>query len=170
MNNFLVTVWRDRIEAEAAYSALEKEGLPMDKISILGRGYKSADEYGLADPMDSARKQAFFMAFWLIPFGFISGVGFSIISELQTFAWAGSIGNHLIGGIFGGIAGGMGSVFVGGGVGLATGSSDSIPYRNRLSEGKYLVVVKGTDSLITQANRIMRQYRPENIQSFPVPS
>ncbi|MEE3717125.1 hypothetical protein V2H45_10245 [Tumidithrix elongata RA019] len=167
--NYLVTVWRDRIQAEEAYSALEKEGFPMDEVSILGRGYKTADEYGLADPMDSARKQAFFMAYWLVPFGFISGIGFSVISELQTFAWAGSIGNHLIGGILGGFAGGMGSLFVGGGVGLATGSSDSIPYRNRLSEGKYLVVVKGADSAIARANRIMRQYRPENVKSYAAP-
>ena len=45
--NYLVAVLSDRIQAEAAYTALEAKGLPMTGITILGRGYKSADEYGL---------------------------------------------------------------------------------------------------------------------------
>jgi hypothetical protein len=49
--NYLVAVLPDRTQAEAAYSALEKEGLPNDGINILGDGYQSADEYGLIDPI-----------------------------------------------------------------------------------------------------------------------
>jgi hypothetical protein len=45
--NYLIAVLSDRIQAEAAYSALGKEGLPYDQINILGNGYQSADEYGL---------------------------------------------------------------------------------------------------------------------------
>ena len=43
--NYLVAVLPDRIQAEAAYTALEKEGLPIEQVSILGKGYKSADEF-----------------------------------------------------------------------------------------------------------------------------
>ncbi|MEB3337712.1 MAG: hypothetical protein VKJ46_09635, partial [Leptolyngbyaceae bacterium] len=99
--NYLVAVLPDRIQAEAAYSALEKEGLPMDKVAILGKGYKSADEYGLIDPNEEARKNATMMATWLVPFGFAAGFTFSLITNLQTFAWAGEIGNHVIGGLLG---------------------------------------------------------------------
>jgi len=45
--NYLVAVLPDRIQAEAAYLALEKRG-PTNKVTILGR-YKSADEFGLID-------------------------------------------------------------------------------------------------------------------------
>ncbi|NJR75698.1 MAG: hypothetical protein HC773_22950 [Scytonema sp. CRU_2_7] len=41
--NYLVAVLPDRIEAEAAYLALEKESI---KATILGKGYKTADELG----------------------------------------------------------------------------------------------------------------------------
>lgn len=164
--NYLIAVLSDRIQAEAAYSALEKEGLPMDKVSILGKGYKSADEFGLIDPQAQAFKQARVMAFWLVPFGFAAGVTFSLITGLNTFAWAGEIGNHLIGGLLGAGSGLLGSIFAGGGSGLVFGSGDALPYRNRLSAGKYLVVVKGSESLTRQATPILRQFEPENIQGY----
>lgn len=165
-NNYLVAVLTDRIEAESAYTKLEKEGLPLNKITILGRGYKSADEFGLIDPNEQARKQAKLMASWLIPFGFLSGVGFSVVTNLQTFAWAGEIGNHVVGGLLGSIGGTMGSVFIGGGGGIAFGSGDALPYRNRLNAGKYIIVVEGSQLLLQQATLILRKCDPEGIQTY----
>ena len=168
--NYLVAVLSDRIQAEAAYSALEKEGFAMDKVTILGRGYKSADEFGLIDPNEQAIKQAKFMAVWLVPFGFIAGAAFSFITQLNTFAWAGEIGNHLIGGVLGAIGGAMGSIFAGGGTGLLFGGGDALPYRNRLNAGKYLIVVKGSETLTRRATSILRQFEPENIQGYAEPN
>lgn len=161
--NYLVVVLPDRIQAEAAYTALEKEGI---KATILGKGYKTADEFGLIDPNEQAKKQARFMAYWLVPFGFFAGVTFNVITGLDTFAWAGKIGNHIIGGLLGAGAGAMGSVFAGGGGGLVFGSGDALPYRNRLNAGKYLIVVQGSESISRQATRILRPFEPENIQGY----
>jgi len=164
--NYLVAVLRDRIQAEAAYSALEAAELPLPQISIIGRGYKSADEFGLLDPVEQAQKQAKLMAIWLIPFGFAAGITFSLITNLQTFAWAGEIGNHLVGGVLGALSGALGSLFVGGGAGFALGSGDALPYRNYLKAGQYLIVVKGAPTLIEKATRILRQLEPENLQGY----
>ena len=111
--NYVVAVLPDRIQAEGAYLALEAEGI---KSTILGRGYKTADEFGLVDPKEQAKKQAKLMSYWLIPFGFFAGCAFSLATGLNTFAWAGEIGNHIVGGLLGAGGGAMGSVFVGGGV------------------------------------------------------
>jgi hypothetical protein len=167
--NYLIAVLKDRIEAEEAYSALEKEGLPMDKVTILGRGYKSADEFGLIDPYLEAQKQVKTLAFWTIPLGFMAGFAFNFQTGLEIVSWANSLGNHIIGGLFGAIAGAMGSFFVGGGAGLVFGGGDALPYRNRLNEGKYLIVVKGSDILTRQATRILRPFEPENIQGYEEP-
>lgn len=168
--NYLVAVLQDRIQAEAAYSALEKEGLPMNQVSILGRGYKSADEFGLLDPNEEAKNQAKLMAFWLIPFGFFSGFTFSLITGLNTFAFAGEIGNHVIGGFLGAASGALGSLLVGGGAGLMFGSGDALPYRNRLNAGKYLVVVKASETITRKATQVLRQFEPENLQGYVDPS
>lgn len=161
--NYLVAVLPDRIQAEAAYLELQKEGI---KSTILGRGYKTADEFGLIDPNEEAKKQVRLMAVWLVPFGFFAGFTFSFITGLETFAWAGEIGNHIIGGLLGAISGGLGSVVSGGGVGLIIGGGDALPYRNRLDAGKYLIVVQDSENVTRQATRILRQFDPENLQGY----
>ena len=161
--NYLVAVLRDRIQAEAAYLALERENI---KSSILGRGYKTADEFGLIDPNEEAKKQVRLMAVWLVPFGFFAGFTFSFITGLETFAWAGQIGNHIIGGLLGAVSGALGSVVSGGGVGLIIGGGDALPYRNRLDAGKYLIVVQDSENVTRQATRILRQFDPENLQGY----
>lgn len=167
--NYLVAVLPDRIQAEAAYSALEKEGLPNDGINILGAGYQSADEFGLIDPNVAASKEIKRELFWLIGFGFIAGFAFNYLTGIEILSTLPPIGNHILGGIFGAVAGAMGAYFSGGAVGLTIGSGDALPYRNRLNAGKYLVIVKGTGELIDRATRILRQFEPENIQGYSEP-
>jgi len=167
--NYLIAVLADRIQAEQAYNALEQEGIPQQQLSIIGKGYKTADEFGFINPAQQAKKRAIWMAYWLIPFGFFGGYVFNLITGLETFDWAGEPGNHILGGLAGAIGGAMGSVFVGGGVGLSTGTGDALPYRNRLEEGKYLVVVLGSESLKLKATRILRGFEPESLQGYTIP-
>lgn len=168
--NYVISVFPDRIQAEAAYSELEKEGVPLPQISILGKGYKSADEFGFIDPKEPARKQAKLMAFWLVPFGFLGGWFFNVATQYQLVPVVGSVGNHLIGGLLGAMGGAMGSFFIGGGVGLVSGGGDALPYRNRLKEGKYLVVVKGAPNITNRATRVLRQFDPETLQGYIDPT
>ena len=167
--NYLVAILTDRIKAEEAYSALEKAQFAMEEVAILGKGYKTADEYGLIDPANQAWKQVRLMMLWLVPFGFIAGFSFNTITGLDTFTWAGRLGNQIIGGLLGAGSGALGAFFVGGGAGAAFGSGDALSYRNRLSAGKYLIVVRGTDSEIRLATPIIRRFRPENIQGYTAP-
>ncbi|MEL6815412.1 MAG: hypothetical protein AAFP03_11430 [Cyanobacteria bacterium J06598_3] len=164
--NYLVAVMSDRIKAEEAYTALESAKITMDKVAILGAGYKSADEFGLVDPKEEAWRQIKRLAFWTIPFGFASGFSFNAITGLNTFPWAGVLGNQILGGLLGAGAGAMGGFFIGGGVGIGFGSGDALTYRNRLSAGKYLVVVKGSEGLIAQSSRIIRALKPEDMQGY----
>ena len=164
--NYLIAVLKDRIVAEEAYTVLEKADIPRSQISILGKGYKTADEFGLIDPNQQAKKRAIQMAYWLVPFGFAGGYLFNLITGLDTLDWAGEPGNHIVGGLLGAIGGAMGSIFVGGGVGLTSGSGDALPYRNRLNAGKYLIVVQGTESIKNKATSILRQFEPETIQGY----
>ncbi|MGB3309753.1 MAG: hypothetical protein WA939_06205 [Nodosilinea sp.] len=164
--NYLVAVLDNRIKAEEAYSALEQASLPKENIDILGKGFKTADEYGLIDPASQAWKQIRLMLLWLVPFGFAAGFVFNNITGLDTFAFAGRLGNQIIGGLLGAGSAAMGAFFIGGGVGIAIGSGDALSYRNRLNDGKFLVVVRGSEATVRQATPILRQFRPENIQGY----
>ena len=167
--SYLIAVLSDRMQAEEAYSALEKESLPMEQITILGRGYQSADEFGLIDPNLQARKQSRRLLYWLLPFGFVAGYAFNLLTGIEILSWAGGIGNHVIGGLLGAASGALGALFVGGGVGWTVGSGDALPYRNRLNAGKYIIVAKGDEDLVRKATRVLRQFEPENIQGYTEP-
>ncbi|NET09919.1 MAG: hypothetical protein F6K09_11605 [Merismopedia sp. SIO2A8] len=162
--NYVIAVLGDRIAAEAAYSDLEKDGIPLKQMSILGQGYKTPEEYGFIDPVKKGRRQARFMAYWLVPFGFISGYAFNVSTQYMLVPEAGVMGNHLLGALFGAIAGGMGSFFIGGGLGSP--DPDDLPYRDRLNEGKYLVIVKGAPNLTNRAGKLLRACEPEAVQGY----
>jgi len=168
--NYLIAVLADRIQAEQAYTTLLKADVPEEALTILGKGYKSADEFGLIDPQRQAKRGFTRMSVWLAPFGFAAGYAFNVLTGIMLFDWAGALGNHIIGGLFGAIAGVMGAFFVGGGVGAAVGSGDALPYRNRLDAGKYILVVQGPEATNDEVRRILRAFEPENLQGYTEPS
>ncbi|ANV91272.1 hypothetical protein [Picosynechococcus sp. PCC 8807] len=165
--NYLIAVFPDRMTAEEAYTQLEKAKVPTKNLAIVGQGYQTADEFGFIDPSKQGRKRAKLMAYWLIPFGFFGGFVFDYITGLDTFAWAGTPGNHIVGGLAGAVGGAMGSYFVGTTVGLAVGSGDALPYRNRLNAGKYLVIYKyELNKYRDLVTHLLQEQNPENLQGY----
>jgi hypothetical protein len=164
--NYLVAVLGDRIQAEAAYQTLENAKLPIAQIDILGRGYKSADEFGLINPNNAAKGQMSQLAYGLIPFGFGAGYIFNLLTGIEIASWLGPIGNHIVGGLLGAASGAFGAFVTGTLSGWTTGSGDAIAYRNRLNAGKYLIIAKGADAFVREATRLLRQYEPENLQGY----
>ena len=114
---YLIAVLSDRIQAEAAYTALEQDHVPMAQVSLLGRGYKSADEFGLINPNQSAQTQAKQLMTGLVPLGFILGYTLDLITGTTWIAGASPWVSHLFGGCLGAVFGGVGGFLVGGGGG-----------------------------------------------------
>lgn len=166
---YLVAILPDRIQAEAAYTALETAGLPQDQIAIIGRGYFSAEEVGLANPTATARKRGIRMAVWLVPFGFVGGFLFNLQTGYYLLPSAGALGNHILGGLLGAMGGAMGSAFIGGGLILSPEEDQpqNLPYQEALKDGKFLVVFKGSSQSWKQkAQDILQGFEPENLESY----
>jgi hypothetical protein len=168
--NYLVAVLANKQQAEEAYSVLCKDGIPKETVTILGEGYQSADEFGLINPNQQASNRATKLAYWLVPFGFAAGYIFNLLTGIEILASTNAVIEHIIGGILGAASGLLGAIIVGGGVGLTVGSGDALTYRNRLNAGQYIIIAKGTDSLIRQATRSLRQFEPEFIQGYQEPA
>lgn len=168
--SYLVAVLSDKTQAEAAYSALEQEGLPSDRINILGNGYPSADDYGLVDPIQSVREAATQKLYSLVPIGFFVGVGLAWVTGIALLERLTPMGNYLIAGFIGAVAGGIAAYLKSTNAG-SIDSNETLPYRNRLDAGKYLIVIKGTEAEITdRATNVLNQFQPENIQDYPEPT
>lgn len=162
--NYLIAVLPNRDRAEAAQNALQDTEMG-DRTSILGEGYQSADEFGFINPQDTAENRINKLSYWLIPFGFAAGYAFNLLTGIEIFRFLGDVGNHVVGGILGAIAGGIGALMTGGTVG-ALGAGDALAYRNRLNAGKYLVVAEGNPDELRRATSILSQFQPENLQGY----
>ena len=167
--NYLMAVLANKQQAEQAYSELKQDGISPKKITILGKGYQSADEFGLSDPNQQARKGVKKLAYWLVPFGFVAGYVFNVLTGIELFSFTNSFAEHIIGGVLGAASALLGAFIIGGGVGLTVGSGDALTYRNRLNNGQYIIVVKGSDNLIRQSTKILRGFEPEYIQGYEEP-
>jgi hypothetical protein len=168
--NYLVAVLPDRNEAESAYLGLKDANLPIERLDILGKGYKSADEFGLINPDQEAHKQFDQLVNWVVPFGFIAGFLFNVLTEIQIISWIGTIGNHILGGLFAAAAATLGAFLTGTWTAWTTSSGDAIAYRNRLNAGKYLIIVTGADVAVRDAVTLLRQHKLENLQGYTAPA
>lgn len=169
MNNYLVATFLDRIQVEAAYTALEQEGIAASQVNILGPGYRQLEEVELFDPNQAARRQAIQMLVWLVPFGFFAGFTFNQVTQLTIVPSLSDLANSILGGLLGAASGALGSLTVGGGLQLLIGGRETIPFRQRLQAGKYLLVVRGSETLIRKANNLVRSLKCESLQVYQAP-
>ncbi len=141
--------------AERARRALECEGLDPEQVSLVGPGHQTLEEFGLSDPKTQVKQWIQRLLCGLGPLGCIAG------SQL--------IPSLAIGGVFGGIAGTLGAVFVGGAIGRTAASEDAKTYRDYLDAGQYIVIVRGLDEDVYKSARLLQQrFAPEYLQGYEV--
>lgn len=159
--DYLVATYRDRMAAEAAYVAAEKVGIPLEVVRLVGRGYADLDDIALWDRDAATMKQIQMLLYWLLPFGFVAGATFNLITQISMVS---PYIDPIIGGFLGMGSAAMGAYFVGGGVGLTTNRRPSL--RQRLEEGQFLLVIEGEMSLQGSSLRCLQQTRPLDIETF----
>lgn len=140
----VVVVFEDRSRLQQLQQRLS-QGTPGVK-ALLAIGAGEADLAGVEplDPAASRRRRQRNMAFWLLPFGFLAGLTFTQITDLQTFAGLGPWGEPLIGALLGMAAGWMGSFAAAASV--SSEDDDRIrSLRNRLEEGNWLLLIELAD-------------------------
>lgn len=157
--NYLITVYRNRVNAEAAYAVLEKYCLPRENISILGKGYKKTDEYGVIKPNRQEKVYLRTFAFYLIPIGLIAGLSFNLLTNIEIF-FGSIILSRTTEILLAGITGLLLALLVNN---IFKEEDDSCLYRNRLNAGKYLIMVQGNQELIEKATVILRNFEVEDI-------
>ena len=114
---------------------------PPQRLVAIGAGETDVASVAELNPALTRQLRQRRMATWLIPFGFFAGLTFTFITDLDTFAFAGTWGSHLIGGLLG-----LGSGWVGSFAAAASVSSEADDrvraLRNRLEEGNWLLLVE----------------------------
>ncbi len=141
MGSSVVVVVAERKRLRQLNEQLSQLTPAPQRLVAIGQGETDIAEVADLNPALERRIRQRRMATWLIPFGFFAGLTFTFITDLDTFAFAGPIGSHLIGGLLG-----LGSGWMGSFAAAASVSSDVDDrvraLRNRLEEGNWLLLVE----------------------------
>jgi hypothetical protein len=137
---------------------------PLASLVAVGEGETPLEQVAELNPAMARQRRQKGMALWLMPFGFLAGLTFTQITDLQTFAALGPWGEPLIGGLLG-----LGSGWMGSFVAAASVSSevdDRIrTLRNRLEEGSWLLLVEPAAGTEVPWS-VLQQAKPKAVVRF----
>ena len=136
----VVVVLEDRKRLEALRQKLAAlDPAPLAVVAI-GSGETDLAAVERLDPAAGRRQRQKTMMRWLLPFGFLAGLTFTYITDLDTFAFFGEWSQHLVGALLGLGSGWMGSFAAAASV--TSEEDDRIRIlRNRLQEGNWLLLI-----------------------------
>lgn len=146
MGSSVVVVLAERKRLRQLREQLAGLTPPPARLIAIGQGETDIAEVAELNPALTRRLRQRGMARWLLPFGFLAGLTFTFITDLDTFAFAGDLGSHLIGGLLGLGSGWMGSFAAAASV--TSEADDRIrALRNRLEEGNWLLLVETANGI-----------------------
>jgi uncharacterized membrane protein len=159
--NSVVAVYRTHTDADHAVKELQRGGIDLHNLSIIGKGYHTDEHavgyYNIGDRMKYwGGIGAFWGGFW----GLLFGSAFFMIPGLGPILAAGPVVAWIVGAVEGAVVvGGMGAL----GAGLYSMGipKDSIvKYETALKTDQFLVIANGTTAEVAKAKAIIATTNP----------
>jgi hypothetical protein len=153
VTNSVVAVYRHHSDAEEAVHRLERAGIPIQRISIIGRNFQIREDIqGYYRPSDAALEGAGFGASVGGLFGLLMGFGLFVLPVAGTVIVLGPLAGLIAGAISGA---GIGAL-VNGLMALGIPKDRALKYQARLQAGEFLVFVTGTAEEINRAKEVLQ--------------
>lgn len=159
--NAAIAIYDTHIQAEAAIKELQKSGVDMKKLSILGKDYHAEENVvGYYNAGDRIKFWGKLGAFWGGLWGLLFGSALFFIPGIGHIVALGPVGGMIIGAL-------ENAVIVGGLSALGAGlysvgiPKDSvIKYETAVKADKFLVIVHGTEDEVTKGKEIIKSTDP----------
>lgn len=163
----VVAVYPAHNLAEQAVHLLERGGLPLRQISIIGRDWQLREEIqGYYRPADAAVEGAAQGAWVGGLFGLLWGFGLFLIPGAGPLLALGPLAGLLAGALGGGGIGALVSALMA----LGIPKDEALKIRSRVEAGEFLVVVQGTAAEIERAREILQTTGYSDIQTHTRPA
>ena len=163
----VVAVYQTHTEADRAVKDLQRDGVDMRKLSIVGKGYHTDEQvvgyYNTGDRMKYWGKAgAFWGGFW----GLLFGSAFFAIPGLGPVLVAGPVVAWIVGALEGAaVVGGLSAI--GAGLyGMGIPKDSVIQYELALKTDKYLLTVDGTAAEVDRARTILETTKPIKVSMY----
>jgi uncharacterized membrane protein len=156
--NSVVAVYTSHDQAEKAVRELQKDGFDMQKLSIIGKDYRTEEHvigyYTTSDRMSYWGKMgAFWGGFW----GLLFGTGFFWIPGIGPLLVAGPIVAWIVAALEGAVVVGGISALGAGLYSIGIPKHSIVQYETEVKNGKLLLVVHGTTQEVENAKEILSQ-------------
>jgi len=160
-NQSVVAIYESHVGAEEAIRALQKAGLDMKRLSIVGKNFTTEEHavgfYTAGDRMKFWGAQgAFWGSLWGLLFGgamfFIPAVGPLIVMG-PLVGW---VAGALEGAVVGGAVGVLGSALAN----LGIPNDQIIKYEVEVKAGKFMVLANGSADMVELARGVLRPTNP----------
>ncbi len=173
----IVANYPSHTEAERVVIELQNKGFDMEKLSIIGKDYRTTEHVrGFLSWKDTAKSGAAGGGYWgsFIGglFGILAGAGVLFIPGMAPIVIAGPITGVLAGWLEGTLVGGAGAAAVGGLAGALGGlgipKNEILKYEAQIQSGEYMILVSGSDEDVSQAKRLLDRVSHEVSVSIAV--
>ena len=128
---------------EPLNNKMDSKNINLENFNEVHMNESNFNNVKLLNPTLAQKDRQKALATWLIPFGFITGLSFSQMTELKTFAEMGFPNQFekLLGGIVGMVSGWLGSFFAAGGIDQEN-NDDIKALRKKSEEGFWLLILE----------------------------
>ena len=162
--NSVVAVFETHEAAESAVRQLDKAGVDMHTLSIVGQGYEKEEKvlgyYTTGDRIKLWGKRG---AFWGGIWGWLFGAAFFMIPGVGQIAVAGPLVAGLVGALRGAaIVGGL-SALGGALSGLGIPKDSVIRYEAAIQADQFVVIAQGTEAEVSRARSILAGANPTTL-------
>ena len=159
-----VAVFDTHTAAEAAIRELQQSGFPMERLSLVGKDYRTEEHvigyYNAGDRMKFWGKLG---AFWGALGGLLFGSAFLLVPGVGHLLVFGPLAHFIMAGLEGAAVVGGVSALGAGLVSLGIPKNAVIQYESALKAGRFLVVATGTSDEIAAARDLLRRHAPQDV-------
>jgi hypothetical protein len=162
--NAVVAVYATHVDAEAAVKELQRAGIDMRTLSIVGKD-SHTDEHvvGYYNTGDRMKYWGKIGAFWGGFWGLLFGSAFFAIPGLGPVLVAGPLVAWIVGALEGAAVVGGVSAIGAGLIGIGIPKDSVLQYELALKTDKFLLMVHGTASEVEKARDVIAGTRPVNM-------
>jgi uncharacterized membrane protein len=164
IQNSVVAVYPTHTEADEAVKELQRGGVDMHKLSIVGKGYHTDEQavgyYNAGDRMKYWGKVgAFWGGFW----GLLFGSAFFMIPGLGPILAAGPIVAWIVAGLEGAVEVGALGALGAGLFSIGIPKDSIVKYEAALKTDQFLLIAHGTAAEVAKAKDIIETTRPAQL-------
>jgi uncharacterized membrane protein len=161
INNSVVAIYPTHTEADQAVKELQRGGVDLHKLSIVGKGYHTDEHavgyYNTGDRMKYWGKVgAFWGGFW----GLLFGSAFFIIPGLGPILAAGPVVAWIVGALEGAVVVGGVSALGAGLYSMGIPKDSIVKYEAAIKTDQFLLIVHGTAAEVAKAKDIIETTHP----------